>query len=95
VEKYIQAIENDEPCFEVEHLTQTEQYNEYVLLRLRTKTGIDLQELEAHFGKEKSDFFLKSLQKINPEYYNQQSQKISITKAGLPLLDWLTSHFFV
>jgi oxygen-independent coproporphyrinogen-3 oxidase len=92
VEKYIQAIENDEPCFEVEHLTQNEQYNEYVLLRLRTKNGINLQELEDCFGKEKSVFFLKSLQKIDPQYYHRNVHQIAITKAGVPLLDWVTAY---
>jgi oxygen-independent coproporphyrinogen-3 oxidase len=90
VEKYIQAIEQNEPCFEVEHLTPTDQYNEYVLLRLRTKTGINLKHLEDCFGKEKKDYLLQSLQKINPKYYQRHSQHLSITKAGLPLLDFIT-----
>ena len=90
VEKYIHTIEKNEPCCEVEYLTPTEQFNEYVLLRLRTKTGINLKHLEDCFGVEKRDYLLKSLQKINPQYYNIKNQQISITKEGLLLLDFIT-----
>jgi len=90
VEKYIKAIEDNKCCFEEEHLTPVEQFNEYVLLRLRTKTGINLQHLEDCFGSEKQKYFLESLQKINPQYYKKQSQQITITKEGLPLLDFIT-----
>ena len=91
VEQYINAIQKNEPCFEVEHLTPINQYNEYVLLRLRTKTGINLKHLEDCFGKEKRDYFLQSLLKINPQYYKYQSKNIFITKAGLPWLDSITT----
>ena len=91
VEKYMQAIENNEPCFEIERLTSVAKYNEYVLLRLRTKKGIDLKELENYFGKDKRDYLWLALQKINPHYYQQQSNCLSITKEGLPLLDYITA----
>ena len=92
VEKYINAIHKNESFFEIEHLTPTNRYNEYILLKLRTKKGIDLQHFENCFGIEKRDCLLKSLQKINPQYYNCQSHQISITKEGLPLLDFITQQ---
>ena len=95
VEKYIKAIENNEPFFEIEHLTPTNQYNEYVLLRLRTKTGINLKHLEKCFGIERQEYVLSSLQKINPQYYTCQSHQISITKEGLPLLDFITQQLII
>jgi oxygen-independent coproporphyrinogen-3 oxidase len=95
VEKYIQAIQNNEPFFETEYLTPDEQYNEFVLLRLRTKNGVDLKHLEKCFGIEKRDYFLQALEKINPQYYNQQSHIVSITKAGIPLLDFITETLII
>jgi oxygen-independent coproporphyrinogen-3 oxidase len=95
VEKYIQAIQKNEPYFEVEHLTHVEQYNEYVLLRLRTKNGVDLKHIERCFGIEKRDYLLKSLQKINLQYYKNEFSKVSITKEGLPLLDYITSDLLI
>ena len=91
VEKYIHAIGENEPCFEEEYLSPVEQYNEYVLLRLRTKTGIDLKHLEDCFGKEKHDIFLHSLQKLNPQYYKIKDQQVLVTKEGMPLLDFITA----
>ena len=92
VEKYIQAIKENEPFFETEYLTHENQYNEYVLLRLRTKDGIDLKDMEKRFGIEKRDYFLKAIEKILPHYYNHQSHQISITKQGLPMLDDITAR---
>jgi oxygen-independent coproporphyrinogen-3 oxidase len=94
VEKYINAIQNNEVCFEMENLTLENQNNEYVLLRLRTKEGIDLKHLEDCFGIEKRNYFLKALQNIAPLFYKIESGRISITKEGLPLLDFITAKFF-
>ena len=91
VEKYMKAIRENEPFFETEHLTPIDQYNEFILLGLRTKSGIDLKHLETLFGVEKRDDLLKALQKINPQFYKHQSHHIFITKEGLPLLDFITA----
>jgi oxygen-independent coproporphyrinogen-3 oxidase len=95
VDKYIQAVNENKPYYEMEHLTFDEQYNEYVLLRLRTKEGIDLKRLEDCFGKEKKEYFLESLQKINPQYYKHQFQYVTITKEGLTLLDFITENLLI
>jgi oxygen-independent coproporphyrinogen-3 oxidase len=95
VEKYVTAMQDNAPCFEEEHLTPVEQYNEYVLLRLRTINGIDLKHIETCFGVEKRDYLLNALTKINPQFYNQQTHVISITKAGLPLLDFITETLII
>jgi len=95
VEKYIQAVQKNEPCFETEYLTPANQYNEYVLLRLRTSDGIDLKHLEDIFGTEKRNYFLKALQKIDSQLYKNESDRIIITKKGVPLLDYITAKLFL
>jgi oxygen-independent coproporphyrinogen-3 oxidase len=95
VAQYIHAIQNNEPCFETEVLTPENQYNEYVLLRLRTKAGINLQYLEEHFGTDKREYFHLQMQKISSQYYIIESDKISITKEGLPLLDYITEDLVI
>jgi oxygen-independent coproporphyrinogen-3 oxidase len=95
VEKYIQAIEENEPFFEVEHLTSVDQYNEAVLLGLRTKTGINLKQFEARFGVERLNYLRQSLQKIDSRFYEMQSDNLSITKKGMPLLDFITTVFLL
>jgi len=90
IEKYRKALQGDEPFFEIEHLTVENQYNEYVLVKLRTKEGVDLKYIEACFGIEKRNGFLRALQQIKPQYYEIHSDKVLITKKGLPLLDFIT-----
>ena len=94
VEKYMQAIEEHAPFFETEYLTPADQYNEFVLLGLRTKNGIDLEHLEARFGIEKREHLFKALQKIDSRFYKCRDHRIFITKEGLPLLDFISATLF-
>jgi len=94
VEKYMQAIEENKPFFETEYLTSVEQCNEFILLGLRTKTGIDLACFESRFGIDKTNKLLKALEKIDPKFYNRNNHHITITKDGLPLLDFITAQLF-
>ncbi len=48
--KYMLGIENGEPVFGEELLSPTDQLNEFLLLSLRTSTGIDLEKLTSQFG---------------------------------------------
>ena len=45
LDAYMQGIEQNNPQFEVEHLTQTDRYNEKLMLSLRTSQGLDLTTL--------------------------------------------------
>lgn len=45
--KYIEALREDRIPAETEHLTLTQQYNEWVMTGLRTDAGIDLKRIEA------------------------------------------------
>ncbi|MDR0694502.1 MAG: radical SAM family heme chaperone HemW [Prevotellaceae bacterium] len=49
--RYIEAIENRQPAFEIELLTTGMRFNEYLLTSLRTAEGADLQYMEKTFGK--------------------------------------------
>ena len=42
---YMQGVEQNNPQFEVEHLSETDLYNERLMLRLRTSQGLDLFSL--------------------------------------------------
>ncbi|MCL6523046.1 MAG: radical SAM family heme chaperone HemW [Thermoflavifilum sp.] len=48
--RYIQAIQQGILPFEEEPLNTCMQYNEYVMLRLRTAEGVDIREIEQRFG---------------------------------------------
>ena len=52
ITNYIFAIENNGSFYETEILTKSEKYNDYVMVSLRTKEGIDLEYIEKEFGTE-------------------------------------------
>lgn len=48
---YLKAIEKGEVPFEIEHLTPTEQLNEYIMTSLRTIEGLSLQRITYNWGE--------------------------------------------
>jgi oxygen-independent coproporphyrinogen-3 oxidase len=55
---YLKAIQNKTNYFEKEELTEIDRYHELLITSLRTKRGIDVKFLEAHF----SDFIVRHFQ---------------------------------
>ncbi len=53
-----------QPPYETETLSDTDLYNEYLMTRLRTDRGVDLQELSATFGPERAQYFLERADKF-------------------------------
>jgi oxygen-independent coproporphyrinogen III oxidase len=49
---YIQALAQGSIPAEAELLTSVQQLNEYIMISLRTMEGLDIQHVEAKFGKE-------------------------------------------
>jgi len=60
--KYLKALENSELPLERETLTTKDQYNEYVMTRLRTQWGVNLKEIETRFGKNYSTYCWQNAQ---------------------------------
>lgn len=64
VEKYVSAVKNHENITERELLTEIMQYEELVMLRLRTANGIALQEIAEKFGEKTARQFVENAQKF-------------------------------
>jgi oxygen-independent coproporphyrinogen III oxidase len=67
IKKYINAIANETAYYEKEILTERDNYNDYVMVALRTSEGIDLSKLLTLFGEayqkhcvEKAENFIKN-----------------------------------
>ncbi|GHT57843.1 hypothetical protein FACS18945_2980 [Bacteroidia bacterium] len=54
---------NKKSFFEIEDLTETEKYNDFVITRLRTCEGIDLSVLKEKFGDKLLQYCLKNAEK--------------------------------
>ena len=93
--QYIDGMLRGEPVRESETLSSEDQYNEYVLLRLRTNAGLDLDELAALFGEEYKKRFLKQLETVKKDYFVLNKNQIWLTRAGRLFADAVAMELFV
>ena len=89
---YVDKINQDViPC-DLEYLTVQQQWEEYVMLRLRTKDGIDLHDMKERFG----DDNLKGCLKRASFYLEQDSlclekDHLYVTRKGVKILNRIIS----
>ena len=57
LKKYLQAIESNSTFWEIEFLSDQDQYNDYMITSLRTKWGISIPYLKENFPKKFVDHF--------------------------------------
>ncbi|MBQ5894574.1 MAG: radical SAM family heme chaperone HemW, partial [Rikenellaceae bacterium] len=57
VADYLAGVDRGE-CYENEHLTATDRYNETIMTSLRCREGVDLAELEKKFGRARKEYFV-------------------------------------
>lgn len=71
-------------------------YNEFILTRLRTAEGIDLEEMAALFGKEKTDCCLQHAHKyIEHQYLERQGNRLRLKRKGIFISDGIMRSLFV
>lgn len=93
--KYIKALANNEAHFEEEFIDEKTAYNEYVLTRLRTIWGIDLDYIKTNFNEEINAHFVKEIKSyMNSSYLETESQKVTLTREGIFIADKITSDLF-
>lgn len=59
INQYVEGIKLNQPKIETEVLSTNDQYNEYVLTRLRTHWGLNLEELTDKFGDYYRNYFVQ------------------------------------
>ena len=93
---YFTQIEEGKTYHERETLTDIDQYNEFVLLGLRTRNGINLREMEDLFGQERRVSFLKYFEsEVESECYRLDAHHIRLTPQGLWHADGIASGAFL
>ncbi len=84
ITSYIDAIEKNTIFFEQEELTINEQYNDFVMVSLRTSEGLSIHKLEETFGSEFSSYCLQNLKKyINNKKVDIIDGKLRLTPEGI------------
>ena len=59
LQDYLQAMKSHQPFAKAERCTESERYDEYVMLRLRTASGLGIAALREMFSPKFSDFFIR------------------------------------
>ena len=94
--KYISSIENNKLPIELEKLSITDRYNEYVMTGLRTIWGVSLSRITLDFGEEYTDYALKQADKYLKNHLLQIHDDILLaTKKGRFLADGIASDLFM
>ena len=93
---YFTQIEQRKPFHERETLTDIDKYNEFLLLRLRTAAGIDLQEMSQLFGTKQVESLLRYFtDQVPPTHYVRTPDRLHLTAKGLWFADGIAGDAFL
>lgn len=93
--KYIKAIEQNKLPIEIETLTKTDQYNEYVMTGLRTIWGVSFSKVEKDFGVTFKNYLIEQSEIfINQQLLYIEGEHLRVTKKGQFLCDGIASELF-
>lgn len=94
--KYINALKIGQLPREIEKLSLTDRYNEYIMTGLRTQWGVSLKKIETEFGNTYKEYLLKQSQKhIDEHLLFLDNDILLVTKKGKFLSDGLASDLFL
>lgn len=93
---YLKTLEENNLPSEQEILTETDQYNEYVMTGLRTIWGISLERIQNEFGEKYLVYLLKQAQKfLADELLSVENNVLRTTQKGKFLADGIASDLFL
>ena len=93
---YIKSIQENKLPIEIETLTKTDRYNEYVMTGLRTIWGVSLERVEQEFGKNYLEYLNKQAAKfIEDHLLFVDNNILRTTKSGKFLSDGIASDLFL
>ncbi len=94
--KYIKSLMENKLPIEIEKLTKTDQFNEYIMTGLRTIWGVSLEKIETDFGLHFKGLLLKQAEKhIANQLLYIDKNTLLVTKKGLFLSDGIASDLFL
>ena len=93
---YLKAIQENNLPNEIEVLTKTDRYNEYIMTGLRTIWGVSLKRVELEFGERYLLYLLEQSKKyIHSEHLQIEADVLTTTKKGKFLSDGIASDLFL
>ena len=92
---YIKEIQSGKLPLEVEVLSLSDRYNEYVMTGLRTIWGVDVKRVQRAYGQEFYDYLIQeSARFIADEFMHREGDILTITDKGKFLSDGIASDLF-
>ncbi len=92
---YMKSIKEEKLCFGEENLTISESYNEYIMLGLRTSSGVSLRKIEKIFGSKYLKYFMKQIDiYLDSKMIFMDGDVIKITANGKFISDKIASDLF-
>lgn len=93
---YVKKMQMNEPVFTSEILTEADQWNEMIMISLRTQEGINITEMNSRFGATRTECFKKDcIPYIQKRYIEEKGDYIFLTPEGKLFADGIASDFFI
>jgi oxygen-independent coproporphyrinogen-3 oxidase len=93
---YLKAIAENKLPSETETLSETDQYNEYIMTGLRTIWGVSLERIEIEFGTKYLNYLRQQAEKyISDNLLEIENNVLKTTKKGKFLSDGIASDLFL
>ena len=93
--KYIKALQENRLPIEIETLSRTDKYNEYVMTGLRTIWGVSIIKVERDFGVNYKNYLLEQATiHLKNDLLYLKDDKLLVTKKGKFLSDGIASDLF-
>ena len=94
IQEYIKGIEEGNPNFEIEQLTEEERYNDTILTRLRTAKGIPLEWMKEKFSARLNSYMRHVADKeIALGNIKEEDGHLSLTEKGIFISDAVIREF--
>ncbi|MFS4493251.1 radical SAM family heme chaperone HemW [Maribacter sp. 2308TA10-17] len=94
--KYIKSLEKNQLPIEIETLSTTDKYNEYLMTGLRTIWGVSLIKVKEEFGKQYHKYLLQQADKyVDEQLLFIYGDKLIATKKGRFLADGIAADLFM
>lgn len=94
--KYINSLKGNTLPIEIEVLSITDKYNEYIMTGLRTIWGVSLRKIEKDFGAKFKTYILAQSEKhIEQHLLYIDDDKLLVTNKGRFLSDGIASDLFL
>ena len=93
---YIKSIDSEKLPNEVEFLSVSDRYNEYIMTGLRTIWGVSLDRIKLEFGPTYLDYLMKQGQKfLDDKLLTIENNILKPTRKGKFLTDGIASDLFI